>query len=100
MQRELASRLEQTCLAGPQSQEKCRRSSSFATRKALARKEELLLSLLMLSFATLTMMKPKRRIPHNKRMSKRRGGRSLMDVRKGRGRKWYIQTARRGWWSK
>jgi len=46
-------------------------------------------------------MKPKRRIAHKrKRMIKGRRGRSLTDVRKGRGRKCYIQTARRGWWSK
>jgi hypothetical protein len=72
-----------------------------AIKKALARKGELLLSLLMLSLATQTMMKLKRRIAYKrKRMIKERRGRSLMDVRKGRGRKWYIQTARLGWWSK
>jgi len=61
----------------------------------------MLSSLLMLSLATLTMMKPKRRIAHKrKRMIKGRRGRSLTNVRKGRGRKCYIQTARRGWWSK
>ena len=67
----------------------------------MARKGELMLSLLKLSLATLTMMKTKRRIAHKrKRMIKGRRGRSLTDVRKGRGRKCYIQTTRRGWWSK
>ena len=43
----------------------------FVCNKALAGKEELLLSLLMESLATLTMMKPEKRILHKKkRMSK------------------------------
>jgi len=59
-----------------------------------------MLSLLKLSLATLTMMKPRRIAHKRKRMSKGRTGRSLTNVRKERGRKCYIQTARRGWWSK